>query len=111
MDAVKLITRLRRLRPGDETSELLRMGLLLALKHGDISELPDDRKLTQQCQEIAMQLSARSDQHAAVADELDSLAATEPSDFTPQHLWTLVRALKVQSQILNLYLGPSEHRV
>ncbi|QDV27022.1 hypothetical protein [Aureliella helgolandensis] len=108
MNASHLIEQLAQLYPVYDTSDLLRLALLLSLQHPGLEELEDGAVLQQQCNEIALQLSASSDQHAAVADELDSLAATSPCDFSPDHLWTLIRAIKVQSQILNLYLGPSE---
>ena len=84
------------------------MGLLLSLHHSNSEGVPNEAELERQCESIALQLSATFDQHAAVTEELDSLAATAPCDFSPNHLWTLVRALKVQNQILNLYLGSSQ---
>lgn len=108
MDASQLTTRLAQLRPELEPAEHLRIALLLALQHQNLGELEDDVALERHCQEIGMQLSATSDQHAAVAEELDALALTTPCEFSPDHLWTLVRAIKVQNQILSLYLGPTE---
>ena len=110
MDASQLATRIAQLRPELEPAEQLRMALLLALQHQNLGVLEDDDELERQCQEIGLQLSATSDQHAAVADELDSLALTAPCEFSPAHLWTLVRAIKVQNQILSLYLGPCESK-
>ena len=111
MDAYELTKKVAELRPDVEPTEQLRMALLVALQQQDLSVLEDDRKLERHCQEIGLQLSATLDQHAAVADELDSLASTAPCDFSPDHLWTLIRAIKVQNQIINLYLGPSESNV
>jgi hypothetical protein len=93
------------------------MALLLSLhcsdEEGDSPASPavafeSDEELLLRSQDISMQLNAAGDQHAAVADELDSLAATAPCDFSPSHVFTLVRAIKVQSQVLSLYLGPVE---
>ncbi len=106
MEAQQLTQQLAELRPDLPPAELLRLALLLALQNPDLRVLASNGQLERQCQEIGLQLSATSDQHAAVADELDSLAATAPCDFSPTHLWTLVRAIKVQNQIINLYLGP-----
>ena len=107
MDAQQLTMKLAELRPDYAPAEQLRIALLLALQNPDLSVFESDVDLERQCQEIGLQLSATSDQHAAVADELDSLASTAPCDFSPNHLWTLVRAIKVQNQIINLYLGPT----
>ncbi len=104
----ELIGRLSRLYPHYCQSELLRMALLISL-HQPMEKIEhSDIELRLQCEEISMQLNAAGDQHAAVADELDSLAATAPCNFSPTHVFTLVRAIKVQSQVLNLYLGPVE---
>ena len=108
MDALQLVELLQEARPGCEPAEHLRMALLISLQNPSLADIHDPEKLDAMCQEIAMQMSATSDQHSAVADELDSLAATAPCDFSPDHLWTLIRAIKVQSQMLNLYLGPSQ---
>lgn len=111
---IVLIERLARLYPHYGRSELLRMGLLVNLHLADESsselacEPVSDDELFSLSQEISWRLSAAGDQHAAVADELDSLAATSPCDFSPTHVFTLVRAIKIQSQVLNLYLGPAE---
>ncbi len=84
------------------------MALLLTLHQPGDHGLRGDRLLLNQCEDISLQLSAASDQHAAVADEIESLAATEPCNFSPAHVFTLVRAIKVQNQVLNFYLGPVE---
>lgn len=105
MDAKQLVSAVAKLRPEYSPAEHLRIALLLSLHHPKLETLADATELERQCLEVIIQLSASTDQHAAVAGELDSLAATSPCDFTPDHLWSLVRALKVQSQILNLYLG------
>ncbi len=84
------------------------MALLVAQQTEQLDELEDVDNLITACSQMSMQLSVASDQHNAVAEELDNLATTEPCDFSSSHLWTLVRAIKVQSQILNLYLGPRD---
>ena len=106
MNAQQLVSAIANLRPDYSPAEHLRIALLLSLQHNDLQKFSNPTELERQCLEVIVKLSATSDQHAAVSGELDSLATTAPCDFTPDHLWTLVRALKVQSQILNLYLGP-----
>jgi len=46
-----------------------------------------------------------TDQHAAMTEELEDLARSDPKKFTPDQIWILIRAIKVQSQVLQLYLG------
>ncbi|MCA9191375.1 MAG: hypothetical protein KDB03_06430 [Planctomycetales bacterium] len=107
MNANELLLTIRRLRPNYCESELLRLALLVSfqLPHTPVS---DDQDLDRLCQEVSWQLSAACDQHAAVAEEIDQLAAESATEYQAEHLWTLVRALKVQSQLLNFYLGPDE---
>ena len=40
-----------------------------------------------------------------MTQELEELAASDPEKFSPNQIWILVRAIKVQSQVLQLYLG------
>jgi hypothetical protein len=56
-------------------------------------------------EEINLKIQSLDDQHAAVALELDSLAQTQPCEFEPKHIWTLIRAIKVQSQFVDLLTG------
>ena len=59
--------------------------------------------LTQAWREAGLRLQAATDQHAAMTEELESLARSDPRRFTPDQIWVLIRAIKVQSQILQLY--------
>ncbi len=110
MDAAELVQRIATLKPDLAQTELLRLGLLVAQRVASLDDSFTDGALEQHCSEVCLQLDAATDQHEAVAGELDSLASTAPCDFSSDHLWTLVRAIKVQSQVLNLYLGTSSDR-
>jgi hypothetical protein len=54
---------------------------------------------------MQMRLQAATDQHAAMTRELEELAESDPTKFCPERIWVLIRAIKVQSQILQMYLG------
>jgi hypothetical protein len=54
---------------------------------------------------MGLKLQAATDQHAAMTSELESLAASDPQHFQPEQIWILIRAIRVQSQILQLYVG------
>jgi hypothetical protein len=54
---------------------------------------------------VAMRLHAATDQHAAMTEDLDELAKLDPREFSSEQVWTLIRSIKVQSQVLHLYLG------
>jgi len=67
--------------------------------------LEDETILTQAWKEMGLRLQAATDQHAAMTEELESLARSDPRKFSPEQIWVLIRAIKVQSQILELYVG------
>ncbi len=124
-DTIRLIQQLAELYPAYGQAELLRMALLLTLHPLGSSEATQwchageqwssdsqaassparTEELLWHSQAISLRLSAAGDQHAALAEELDSLAATAPCDFSPEHLFALARAIRVQSRMLDLYLG------
>ena len=101
----ELALRIERLRPEADTGDVARLCLLLANAAQDVSDLSDDQVLTEAWQEMGLRLQAATDQHAAMTEELDSLARSDPLAFTPDQIWILIRAIKVQSQVLELYLG------
>ena len=65
--------------------------------------LLDDNALAVACKSAAFRLEAAADQQAAVTDELDKMCGDGPVRFSPDQIWTLLRAVKVQSQIIDLY--------
>ena len=54
---------------------------------------------------MGIRLQAATDQHAAMTEDLEDLAQSDPASFTMDQVWVLIRAIKVQSQILQLYVG------
>jgi hypothetical protein len=55
-------------------------------------------------------LQLATDQHAAMTQELEDLAASDPSSFSQDQIWVLIRAIKVQSQVLPDVRRPSVAR-
>ncbi len=76
-----------------------------------LGQFNDDHQLATAWQEIYLRMQATADQHAAMTEELDGLARADPKRFTADQIWVLIRAIKVQSQILQMYLGESSLRV
>ncbi len=86
---------------------MARLCLLLSNFADDLETLSDERTLAQAWQDMGLRIQAATDQHAAMTDELERLAESDPKQFTPEQIWILIRAIKVQSQVLQLYVGPS----
>ena len=106
MEPTRLLQEVLAEMPGAPAAEVFRLAMLLCHAAPSIEALSDDQLRAKLLSDIQLQISMHEDQHSAIASELDSLASTEPCEFNVNHLWTLIRAIKVQSQLLNFYLGP-----
>ena len=101
----ELAARIEDLQPGAAPRDVARLCLLLTNFVDEINALDDEDQLTQAWQEMGIRLQAATDQHAAMTVDLEDLSRTDPAQFTMDQVWTLIRAIKVQSQILQLYVG------
>jgi hypothetical protein len=100
-----LAKRIEQMQPEAMPRDVARLCLLLANAVDDIQSLNDGERLNSAWQEMGLRLQAATDQHAAMTEELEALANSDPEKFTPDQVWVLVRAIKVQSQVLQLYVG------
>ncbi len=105
MNCQELADRIQRLQPEADTRDVARLCLLLANTTDDVAALSDEDILTEAWREAGLKLQLATDQHAAMTEELESLARSDPRRFAPEQIWVLIRAIKVQSQILQLYVG------
>jgi hypothetical protein len=105
MTCQQLAQRIESLQPDAGVRDVARLCLLLANISDDVSKLDDDRMLTSAWREASLRLQAATDQHAAMTEELETLAQSDPREFSAEQIWVLIRAIKVQGQILQLYLG------
>ena len=77
----------------------------LASRHTYLSgEYDDEDRLEKAWREMSIRLQAATDQHAAMTAELEELSRTPPDQFTLVEVWGLIRAIKVQGRILQLYI-------
>jgi len=100
-----LAQKIELLQPEADTRDVARLCLLLSNTVQDIKQLNDEDILTDAWKDMGLRLQAATDQHAAMTQELEDLARSDPEKFTPDQVWILIRAIKVQSQILQLYVG------
>lgn len=104
MQLIDLINKLEQLSPMDAPSCLARKALLLCVSvSNDLDLLGDEVVFAEKLAEVEFSFNASEDQQAAVAEELDSLASSHPCEFSPKHVWTLIRAIKVQKQALDQF--------
>ncbi len=102
-----LAARIQSIQPDALPGDVARLCLLLINNVSEPNKLEDDDFLADAWSEMGMRLQAATDQHAAMTEELEDVSRQNPADFTGEHVWILLRAIKVQSQVLQLYLGNS----
>jgi hypothetical protein len=105
MNCQKLASLIEGLHPETPPRDVARLCLLLSNSVENLDELTNEQRLSQAWSEMGMRLQMATDQHAAMTEELEALAQSDPQAFCPEQIWILVRAIKVQSQVLQLYLG------
>ena len=105
MTCHELASRIEELQTDAMPRDVARLCLLLANFVDDIGDLKDESCLSRAWQEMGIRLQAATDQHAAMTEDLEELSRRDPAKFTIDQVWTLIRAIKVQSQILQLYVG------
>jgi hypothetical protein len=107
MNCQELAEKIQSLQPQATTQDVARLCLLLANNTDQLEHLREVDRLKNAWSEMSMKLQAATDQHAAMTQELEELASSDPEKFSRDQIWVLVRAIKVQSQILQLYVGQS----
>jgi hypothetical protein len=105
MKCCDLATRIETLQPQAAPRDVARLCLLLSNYVDNPSVLYNQDTLTAAWQDMSMKLQMATDQHAAMTADLEQLASSDPRQFTPEQIWVLIRAIKVQSQVLQLYVG------
>jgi hypothetical protein len=105
MNCQELAQRIQDLQPSASAQDVARLCLLLANQTESLEQLSEATVLESAWQETGLKLQAATDQHAAMTQELESLANSDPEQFSKDQIWVLIRAIKVQSQVLQMYVG------
>jgi len=103
MKCHELAEKVSQLRPELSPTDVARLCLMILNQEDNPSRLDDPAVLQSVWQNVSFRFEAATDQHAAVSHELDTLLNDGPVEFSPDQLWTLLRAVKVQGQMLDLY--------
>ena len=108
MNCSGLAQHIERISPDLTPTDVGRMTLLMvtaAESEGILmSELDDESVVRKLWKKVQFRYESAIDQHAAVADELAEFGG-DATQFDPEQLWMLARALKVQSRVLEMYMG------
>lgn len=105
MNCQELASRIQELQPTASAQDVARLCLLIANSTEQLAELNDEDSLRAAWSEMGLRLQAATDQHAAMTYELEELASSDPERFSKDQIWVLIRAIKVQSQVLQMYVG------
>ncbi len=105
MNCQLLAQQIERLMPDAKVRDVARLCLLLVNHVSDPTVLADETKLGEAWRTVMLRMQGASEQHAAMVEDLERIAIDQPDKLSPEQIWTLIRALRVQGQILNLYLG------
>ena len=105
MNCGELAARIEELQPEAVPRDVARLCLLLTNYIDELEQLEDEDRLYKAWREMSIRLQAATDQHAAMTAELEGLSRKDPTSFTMDQIWVLIRAIKVQSRVLQLYVG------
>jgi len=105
MKCAELAQHIEQIQPNAPPQDVARLCLLLTNETQNLDSLRDRITLQDAWKRMGLQLQLATDQHAAMTQELEDLAASDPSSFTQDQIWVLIRAIKVQSQVLQMYVG------
>lgn len=104
MNCQQLAERIERLAPAASLRDVARLCLLLANHVEDPDALEDDHKLAEAWGRLSLRMQAATDQHAAMIDELEEITDNLPTAISGEQVRALLRAIRVQGQMLNLYV-------
>ena len=105
MKCTELAQQIEQIQPNASPQDVARLCLLLTNEVDDLDELRERTALQDAWKQMGLQLQLATDQHAAMTQELEDLAASDPDNFSQDQIWILIRAIKVQSQVLQMYVG------
>jgi len=105
MNCAELAQHIEQIQPQASPQDVARLCLLLTNEVTELEMLRDRTALQDAWKRMGLQLQLATDQHAAMTQELEDLAASDPDSFSQDQIWVLIRAIKVQSQVLQMYVG------
>jgi hypothetical protein len=105
MNCAELAKQIEQIQPNASPQDVARLCLLLTNEVDNLEALRERGELQDAWKRMGLQLQLATDQHAAMTQELEDLASSNPENFSQDQIWILIRAIKVQSQVLQMYVG------
>lgn len=105
MTCRELASRIEQIQPDAPPRDVARLCLLLSNAVDCLDDLDDEERLREVWLQTGLRLQSITDQHAAMTEELEAMARDNPTELTGGDVFRLFRAIKVQSRVLDLYVG------
>jgi hypothetical protein len=105
LTCAELASRIEQIQPEAPPRDVARLCLLLSNAVECLDDLDADERLREVWVQTGLRLQAVTDQHAAMTEDLESMARENPTELTSNDVFRLFRAIKVQSRVLDLYVG------
>ena len=87
MNCQTLAERIQVLEPTADVREVARTCLLLTNTVDSLDQLNSNRALMEAWRELSLKLQLATDQHAAMTEELEQLAHSNPENFSKEQIW------------------------
>ena len=95
MNCAELARQIEQIQPDASPQDVARLCLLLTNTVENLDALRERPALQDAWKRTGLQLQLATDQHAAMTQELEQLASSDPERFTQEQIWILIRAIKV----------------
>lgn len=99
MSIANAVLQIEKLLPDEPADRILLVAKVLCSGNADEAAISVS---DQQVRNALSRIQSLDEQLVAAARDLDGLASETPSEFEPAQVWTLIRTIKVQSQMLGL---------
>lgn len=96
----ELVQRLREIEPQADEVSLATLALMITKDHDTAVAVGD---LAAACRTAKMRLQTLQDQRQAAQQEIDNLACEQACGYQPQQLFAVVRQVRTQGQLLELF--------
>ncbi len=105
MKCSEIAAKIEEINPVADARDVARICALICNAIPDRNRLADSEFLLKTWEEVNLRLQSATDQHAAVNEELESIATAGATEIVDAQMAVLARSIKIQNQILQFYVG------
>ncbi len=108
MKCSELAALVESLQPESSIVNTARLCLLISNRGDDeleLEQLRNPRALRAKWREVGLRLQAATDQHAAITEDIETLAKLDAATLDEEQIRTLFRAINLQRLMMSIYVG------